>query len=277
MEVNKLQVIGIGSGLMITGLIGYFIGWYRAHRYKKMLQEVADKLASEMVPLVKVNELVEHDRQRISSDLHDELGTVLSLIHLDLEIILREVDNFPPHIEAKLLTIKKNLNSTIESIRSIIWNLSPDFIEGMSLSFALRELCHKLDALKGTHVHFVQSGNPVPITQRQKLNLFRMVQELFTNSIKHSMAWNISVHLHWEDQFLTITVEDDGSGFRRKEHQQKTDGMGSMNLLRRANSIGASLRHEELTRGLRSIIEIDLSKREDMPVDELKILLKKTT
>jgi len=273
MKVSMVQVAVIAGCLLVAGIIGYFVGWYRAHRYKKMVQEVADKLASEMVPLTRVNELIEHDRQRISSDLHDELGTVLSLIHLDLEIILREVDSFPPHIEAKLLTVKKNLNNTIESIRSIIWNLSPDFIEGMSLSFALRELCHKLDALKGTHVHFVQSGNPVPITQRQKLNLFRMVQELFTNSIKHSMAWNISVHLHWEDQLLTITVEDDGSGFRRKEHEQKTEGMGSMNLHRRANSIGASLRHEELNRGLRSIIEIDLSKR-DIQQDELKALIK---
>lgn len=273
MAENMVQVVLLVGSVLVAGIVGYFIGWYRAHQYKKMVQEVADKLATEMVPLTRVNELIEHDRQRISSDLHDELGTVLSLIHLDLEIILREVDSFPPHIEAKLLTIKKNLNNTIESIRSIIWNLSPDFIEGMSLSFALRELCHKLDALKGTHVHFVQSGNPVPITQRQKLNLFRMVQELFTNSIKHSMAWNISVHLHWEDQLLSITVEDDGSGFRRKEHEQKSEGMGSMNLLRRANSIGATLRHEELNRGLRSIIEIDLSKRDIQP-DELSMLMK---
>lgn len=276
MELNMLQILLTIGALLVAGAIGYVIGYYKAREHKKVLNEVASKLSTEMVPLTKVNELIEHDRQRISSDLHDELGTVLSIIHLDLEIILREVDSFPPHIEAKLLTVKKNLNSTIESIRSIIWNLSPDFIEGMSLSFALRELCHKLDSLKGTHVHFVQSGTPVPITQRQKLNLFRMVQELFTNSIKHSMAWNISVHLHWDNHFLTITVEDDGSGFRRKEHEQKTEGLGTLNLFRRANSIGATLKHEELSRGLRSIIEIDLTLR-DKPLDELQTLLKQPT
>jgi len=245
-----------------SGGLFYWLGKRKVSTNEKMLQQVVDKLSTDLVPLTKVNEFIEHDRQRISSDLHDELGTVLSLIHLDLEIVMREADSFPPHIEAKLLTVKKNLNLTIETIRNIIWNLSPDFIDGMSLSFALRELCHKLDAMKGTHVHFVQSGSPVPITQRQKLNLFRMVQELFTNSIKHSIAWNISVHLHWGIDLLTITVEDDGSGYRRKEYEEKTSGMGSVNLLRRASSIGAVIRHEELNRGLRTILELKLAQAE---------------
>lgn len=236
-------------------LLAYYVGNRKRSNHNAMLEKVVDKLSTDLVPISKVNEMIEHDRQRISSELHDELGTVLSLIHLDMEIIMREADEFPPHIEAKLITVKKNLNLTIETIRSIIWNLSPDFIDGVSLSFAVRELCHKLDALKGTHVHFVQSGNPWAISQRQKLNLFRIVQELFTNSIKHSSAWNISVHLHWADDVLTITVEDDGSGYKRKEFEQKTPGLGSVNIIRRANSIGATIKHEELNRGLRTIIE----------------------
>jgi len=211
----------------------------------------------DLVPWSKVNELIEHDRQRISSDLHDELGTILHLIHFDLELVMREADVIPPHIEAKLLSVKKNLTLTIETIRSIIWNLSPDFIEGMTLTFAIRELCHKLDGLKGTHVHFVQSGSPIPLSQRQKLNLFRMVQELFTNAIKHSIAWNISVHLHWDADSVMITVSDDGSVYRRKEFEQKSSGMGSINLVKRAKSIGATISYkEDQARGMHSIIEM---------------------
>ena len=242
------------SGIIATAFVFYWMGRKQAQQTKK-LSKHADP-GAEMVPWSRVNELIEHDRQRISADLHDELGTVLSLIHLDLEIVMRETDILPPHMEAKLITVKRNLTRTIETIRNIIWNLSPDFIEGMSLTFAVRELCHKLDALKGTHVHFVQSGSPIPISQRQKLNLFRMVQELFTNAIKHSIAWNISVHLHWESDGVMITIEDDGSGYRRKEFEVTTSGMGTINLLKRANSIGATLKNEELPRGMRSIIEM---------------------
>jgi signal transduction histidine kinase len=242
-------------GLLLIALVSVAVVffWLGKRKQSQPVKRGAD-VPSDLVPWSRVNELIEHDRQRISSDLHDELGTVLSLIHLDLEIVMREAETFPPHIEAKLLTVKKNLTLTIETIRNIIWNLSPDFLEGMSLTFAIRELCHKLDAVKGTHVHFVQSGSPLPISQRQKLNLFRMVQELFTNAIKHSIAWNISVHLHWDSDGVMITVEDDGSGYRRKEFEQKSSGMGSINLVKRANSIGATLKYEELNRGMRTII-----------------------
>src|SRR5688572_13168655 len=168
--MNTFYLISGFIAITVTGAGFYWLGRRKVAAQEKVLQQVVDKLSSELVPLSKVNELIEHDRQRISSDLHDELGAVLNLIHLDLELIMREVDVLPPHIEAKLLTVKKNLNLTIETIRNIIWNLSPDFIDGMTLSFGLRELCHKLDAIKGTHVHFVQSGSPVLISQRQKLN-----------------------------------------------------------------------------------------------------------
>jgi signal transduction histidine kinase len=258
--VTTYIVVALCSSIA-TGLLAYAFGGSKSS--KKTPRTGSSEPAAELIPWSRVNEFIEHDRQRISSDLHDELGTVLSLIHLDLELVMREADSLPPHIEAKLITVKKNLNLTIETIRNIIWNLSPDFIEGMSLNFAIRELCHKLDAMKGTHVHFVQSGTPVPIQQRQKLSLFRMVQELFSNAIKHSNAWNISVHIHWDKDTLTLTVEDDGSDYRRNEHEQKTSGMGMINLLKRANSIGATLRREDVSpRGLRVIIDFNLQQKD---------------
>src|SRR5690606_30334530 len=119
--------------------------------------------------------------------------------------------------------------------------------------FALRELYRKLDAYKGTHLHFVQSGLAFPITHKQKLNIFRIVQELLTNAIKHSGAWNISVQLHWDDDILTIVVEDDGSGYANSDEKPSTGsgGMGTGNIIKRANIIGATMVREELARGMR--------------------------
>jgi signal transduction histidine kinase len=126
-----------------------------------------------------------------------------------------------------------------------------------NLDFALRELCRKLDAYKGTHLHFVQSGLPMPITQKQKLNLFRIVQELLTNAIKHSSAWNISVQLHWDEDQLTIIVEDDGSSFNREDNiPVKSGGMGMNNIIKRVNVIGAKLTREEFSRGMRVTISL---------------------
>jgi signal transduction histidine kinase len=209
------------------------------------------------IPWSKVSETIEQERQRIASELHDELGTLLSVIHLDLELVLRESSSLTPHGESRLIEVRKNLNLVIESIRHNIWSLAPQMLDQENLDFALRELCRKLDAYKGTHLHFVQSGLAMPITQKQKLNLFRIVQELLTNAIKHSSAWNISVQLHWDEDHLTIVVEDDGSSFNREDKiPVKSGGMGMNNIIKRVNVIGAKLTREEFARGMRVTIQL---------------------
>ncbi len=214
-----------------------------------------------------VSELIEQERNRIASELHDELGTLLSVIHLDLELVLRESSQLTPYGEARLLEIRKNLNLVIESIRHNIWSLAPQMLDQVQIDFALRELCRKLDAYKGTHLHFVQSGIAFPITHKQKLNLFRIVQELLTNAIKHSGAWNISVQLHWDDDTLTIVVEDDGSGYSHPEEKKSTSGggMGTGNIIKRANIIGATMVREELTRGMRVTLSLKKTGAESNP------------
>jgi signal transduction histidine kinase len=266
-----IEYSNIALALAAFAVVATLFYWLGKRKGSQAVKPATADAPADLVPWSKVNELIEHDRRRISSDLHDELGTILHLIHFDLELAMRDAEVIPPHIEAKLLTMKKNLTLTITTIRSIIWNLSPDFLEGMTLTFALRELCHKLDGLKGTHVHFVQSGSPVTLSQRQKLNLFRMVQELFTNAIKHSNAWNISVHLHWDADGMMITVSDDGSEYRRKEFEQKSLGMGSINLVKRANSIGATLTYKDKEgegRGIHSVIEMKFAQNQHLEKEQ---------
>jgi signal transduction histidine kinase len=239
-----------------------FVLYQLLKKPKKVRKEIEkpQENVENVVPWSKVTEIVEQERNRIASELHDELGTLLSIIHLDLELVLREAGALTPYGEARLLEVRKNLTQVIESIRNNIWSLSPQMIDEVPLGFSLRELCNKLDAYKGTHLNFVQSGAPLDLTPKQKLNLFRIVQELLTNAIKHSKAWNISVMMHWDDPGLTIVVEDDGVGYQRvNDTQFFSDGMGANNILRRANVIGASLKKEELTRGLRVTIELNLS------------------
>jgi signal transduction histidine kinase len=200
--------------------------------------------------------IIEHERSRISSELHDELGTLLSIIYLDLELVAHEAASLTPQAENRLIDIKRNLNLVIESIRNNIWNLSAQMFDKVDLGFVVRELCHKLDRYKGTHVTFVQSGAPFKIDDESKLNLFRIVQELLTNSIKHSSAWNISVHLHWDEQSLSITLEDDGVSYTETKG---TDGLGILNISRRIDYIGATMTRKNLDKGHRIILSFKIS------------------
>ena len=244
--------------ILISFLVMAFVIYHLLKRPKPIIatKPPETKPEPDAVSHSRVLEMIEQERNRIASELHDELGTLLSVIHLDLELVLRESSALTPHGEARLLEIRKNLNLVIESIRHNIWSLAPQMLDQVQLDFALRELCRKLDAYKGTHLHFVQSGVAFAISHKQKLNLFRIVQELLTNAIKHSSAWNISVQMHWDEDALTIVVEDDGSSYSRVEANPSNGGMGTINIIKRANLIGATVLKEELSRGMRVTLEL---------------------
>ena len=253
--------IWIVVSLLVMGLVAYQL--LKTPKVSKDETIPPVKADPDSIPFSRLTEIIETERNRIASELHDELGTLLSVIHLDLELVLRESSALTPHGEARLLEIRKNLNLVIESIRHNIWSLAPQMLDQVQLDFALRELCRKLDAYKGTHLHFVQSGVPFPITHKQKLNLFRIVQELLTNAIKHSSAWNITVQLHWDENTLTIIVEDDGSSYSRVDVNPSSGGMGTTNMIKRANLIDATMVKEELSRGMKFTIGLKRASAEN--------------
>lgn len=206
-----------------------------------------------------VSKIIEEERSRISSELHDELGTLLSIIYLDLELVTHEAGSLTPYAENRLIEIKRNLNLVIESIRTNIWNLSAQMFDEIDLPFVIRELCHKLDRYKGTHVTFIQSGIPFGLDEKYNLNLFRITQEILTNCIKHSSAWNISVHMDWDkNRDLFIVIEDDGVSY---SDRKISEGMGILNISRRASAIGASIVRQKLKKGQRVIISVQYPNR----------------
>lgn len=242
--------------LLIAAVIIILIQRKKYRRLKANLSEVKIPPA-DTVPYSMVSEIVEQERTRISTELHDELGTLLSVIHLDLELVMHEASSLTPYGESRLIEVRKNLNMVIASIRNNIWNLSSQMFDQVDLNFAIRELCKKLDAHKGTRISFVQSGVALKITEKQKLNLFRIVQELMTNIIKHSSAWNIGVHVHWDKDSILITIEDDGTAFRKKS-AISNDGHGIMNIAKRASFLGATISKEDLPKGQRVLVELKL-------------------
>lgn len=249
-------------------LVAIAIIIFQLKKYRQLKSKAAEvKPQPDTVPYSMVSEIVEQERTRISTELHDELGTLLSVIHLDLELVMHEAGSLTPYGESRLMEVRKNLNMVIASIRNNIWNLSSQMFDQVDLNFAIRELCKKLDAHKGTRISFVQSGVALKITEKQKLNLFRIVQELMTNIIKHSSAWNIGVHVHWDKESILITIEDDGTAFRKKS-PISNDGHGIMNIAKRASFLGATISKEDLPKGQRVLVELKLQNPVTAPTME---------
>jgi signal transduction histidine kinase len=253
-------IIGIAGTLLVSVL------------YRKLTKDSTSVPDSEVdkqgLSWTKILQMLENERERISADLHDELGTLISTLYLDVELLSMD-STLSLEAQKRVLEIKGRLNLSAEAIRKIVWNLMPDTLEHESLGFALRELCHKLDGIKGTHFHFVQSGEAKLLQKKQKIYLFRIVQEMFNNAIKHSHAWHIHVAMHWSDQHLAVEVQDDGIGMERSEQFRnwRTSGnMGLVNIQKRADLIGAKINMEPIPKGLKTIITLPVKQQESIPV-----------
>src|SRR5689334_4273684 len=152
MSILVLMIMGIQTSNILWFIAGIALTMLAFLIYKIASRKGSGTDANEIneASWTKMLQLMEAERERISSDLHDELGTLISTLYLDVELL--SIDNsISPEAEKRLLEIKGRLNLSADAIRKIVWNLMPDTLEHESLAFALRELCHKLDGVKGTH------------------------------------------------------------------------------------------------------------------------------
>lgn len=230
-----------------------FLLW-RNSRLQRLLRHRGNDVQKDDFSII--SSTIEQERSRISAELHDELGTLLSVIYFDLELITQEASALSPGAEVRLAEVRRNLSMVIESIRTNIWNLGAQTFSQEDLGFLLRELCHKLDRIKGTSVTFLQSGSPFTLEEKYKLNLFRITQELLTNVIKHSSAWNILVHIDWDiENAVVITLEDDGVSLAERK---PGEGMGMSIMARRALYIDAEITREKLEKGHRVTLAVKI-------------------
>lgn len=150
----------------------------------------------------------EKERERLARDLHDGLGGALSAIKLqlsDFQEKLEDKDN-------ELSKIGNHLDFAITKLRKISHNLMPDIIIKYGLETAVKEFSKRMmNSNLEIHVHFL--GYTKTLGTEKELFVYRIIQELVNNSIKHSKAKNIIIQVVEEISNFHITVEDDGIGF----------------------------------------------------------------
>ena len=115
----------------------------------------------------------------------------------------------------------------------------PPSLKNFSLLEAVEEYCQSMNSIHEPEVHFQQVGDTIDLDKKQEANLFRIVQELVTNSIKHAEAKEINVQLSHLENTLQLTVEDDGKGFDPKT--AKSDGIGMQNVQSRVDYLNATI------------------------------------
>ncbi len=177
-------------------------------------------------------------RNRISRDLHDEIGSNLSSISLMSELIQMD-EKIDPKSSEKLKQINLVAKSSTQAIRDIVWLTNPSSDNVKELIVKMKEVA---DNTSGKfHLNFDYPKNPdnINLPPEIKRNIFFIYKEALNNIVKHAEASQVDIRFEFRDEKIFLLVKDNGKGFNISEGNT---GNGLKNIRSRANEINAELR-----------------------------------
>jgi signal transduction histidine kinase len=180
----------------------------------------------------------EKERKRIATDLHDSLGPLLSAVKLNINSI-----DIQPEDEAVLDKAGKSLDEIISSMRQISYNLLPNTLERQGLVEAIRDFIGHVNYKKIINIQLYLVKD-IRVPKEKEIHIFRMLQEIIHNTIKHAEAKNLQIGLSEEDNSLLLLTKDDGKGFDIEKEKEQSHGLGLKSLESRCEILNGILSME---------------------------------
>jgi len=185
----------------------------------------------------------EIERRRLSRELHDGLGSLLTAVKLNVGKLNKSA-NLTESSKATLNDIKALMDNTITAVRKISYDLMPSVLIDFGVNAAIKKLASQLDNSSNTNVTFHTRGVTKRLQQDIEIGLFRIAQEAVNNAIKHSNAQEIRIRLIQRNDLLKLVVKDNGKGFNVKKlfnNSKSTSGNGLHNMHERAALLNGKL------------------------------------
>jgi signal transduction histidine kinase len=182
----------------------------------------------------------EQERRRISRELHDEVGQAMLVVRLYLEMLHQELRSRAPQLLTKVSEALAVIDGTIRDMRRLIAALSPTVLEQLGLEAALRQFVTNFGRSFPVHVR-LKLRRLGRLPQDAEIMLYRLVQECFTNVIKHSRAENVLLAVHRSNGRVHLRVEDDGIGFDPDRAVQKRGSFGLAGMGERVALLGGQM------------------------------------
>ncbi|WP_374571150.1 PAS domain S-box protein [Phenylobacterium sp.] len=188
----------------------------------------------------RLNAVREHERVRISREVHDELGQLLTGLKMDLRWMERRLKGEPAPaaaLQAKVMEAERPVDGTIQTVQRIATELRPSALDALGLPAAIRDETRRFEARTGV-VATVLVKEEAPAGSDKATALFRIFQEILTNAARHARAKALHVALDCSNDELVLNVRDDGVGFRPDE--AILTSLGLLGMRERAAELGGS-------------------------------------
>lgn len=208
----------------------------------------AKTAAASQSTVVRVIQTEESARQSLVRKMHDGPASSLSNFILQAEICERLFDSDPDQARTELHTLKSAAASTFGKVKDFIFDLRPMMLDDLGVIPTLRSYVNSFEDKSGIPVSFGVTGIERRIPDHIEVTIFRAVQELLNNARSHGRATKISVQIDMGSEQVTVSVEDNGSGFNPNEYLQEDSSsrstIGLPTLKERIDMLGGDLNLE---------------------------------
>jgi signal transduction histidine kinase len=264
---NTLRNAAIITALLLLLLAFYQLRIYRqkrnlAEQEKQLKENEIDQLLQER-ELKNMDALLEGretERKRIGRDLHDRLGSILSTVKLHFSAIDERIDSLKKDNQIQYHKASALLDEAVGEVRKIAQDLVSGVLVKYGLTAALNDMKNTLEATGKITINLFEAGTGERQNLEFEIAIYRMVQELMSNILKHAEATKVDIHITKNAHQFTLMVEDNGKGFD-PENPEKF-GMGMANIKQRVAALGGVVNFDSKPgAGATVIIEIELEEK----------------
>lgn len=263
-QKSTLNYILIGS--LIAVLIVAFL-MYRNFRNRQQLAKQQYELQQRHIrelekdkQLVAVDSMLkgqEEERSRLAKDLHDGLGGLLSGVKFSLSNMKDNLIVTPDNMAVFERSLDM-IDTSIKELRRVAHNMMPEMLTKFGLDEAVKDYCNTVNATKLLTVKYQSLGMGTRLDKAMEIIVYRVIQELLNNILKHAVASEVFVQLIRENDRLNIVVEDNGKGFDTAI-LEKSKGAGWANIRSRVEYLKGQLDvHSEPGKGTLVNIEFNV-------------------
>ncbi|QHI36435.1 Oxygen sensor histidine kinase NreB [Kordia antarctica] len=260
----KNYALSIGFFLLILLLIAIIRGSKQKRKADMAIidkQKVSELLKNqEMKSINAMIEGQESERQRIARDLHDRLGSILSMVKVHFKSVEENIEELKSSNIKQYEKANELLDNACDEVRKISHDMASGVLTKFGLVAALEDLKETLEESNQIEVEFIAHGLNNRLDNDVEITIYRIIQELISNILKYAKAKNITIQLVSRENQLNISVEDDGVGF--DVNDKKNRGMGLKNVATRVESLDGELHID-------SMINKGTSISIDIPIKEI--------
>jgi signal transduction histidine kinase/tetratricopeptide (TPR) repeat protein len=255
-QILTYSLIGL---ILVIFLLSYL--FYTRYKLKQKAILDAEMLKQQELRAKAIIEAEEKERMRISRDLHDGVGQTLSAAKLNLSSLESKLSGKNIETDAILKNAIDLVDDSVKEVRAVSHSMMPNALLKSGLVAAVREFINKLSTIEKLKIDLEITGLHERLEPSTETVLFRVLQEIVSNIIKHAQANHITIQIVKHETELTIMVEDNGVGFDTKK-MNEFNGIGLKNITSRIEFLKGRVDFDSVVgKGTTVVIEVPLEEK----------------